>query len=81
MITSIDYAEQLKEINLLDYSEYDDLNNFDKEPIFVVDLNTRTIKVPSNFSPVAVVGDHCSETQLFGQRIHGQPVCLFPEAV
>lgn len=36
-----------------------------KEPTFEVDLNKRTIKVPAEFSPLAVQGDHRAEIIYF----------------
>ena len=48
MISSGNLSNRLDEINNLDYSEFD-FNEHKKEPVFPVDLNKRTIKVPSDF--------------------------------
>lgn len=64
MITSEFFSDRLKEINFLDYSKFD-VDNSRKEPVFPVDFNTRTIKVPSDFETIAVVGDHESELVWF----------------
>ena len=63
MITPIEYSYQLQQINNLD-----DFNKPDfvaKEPVFDVDLNTREIKIPSQFRNLAVYSDHNAETIWF----------------
>ena len=64
MITSNYFSNRLNEINHLDYSKFDP-DNFKKEPVFPVDFNSRTIKVPSEFETIAVKGDHESEMVWF----------------
>ena len=64
MISSKYLSNRFSEINELDYSEFD-FNSYKKEPVFPVDLNKRTIKVPSDFETLAVVGDHEAEIVWF----------------
>ena len=63
MITSEVYENKLKEIENLNYT--DRPIRPDKEPVFNVYLNTRTIDVPDEFQQLAVEGDHFAETIWF----------------
>lgn len=63
MISSTAYLDKLNELEDLDYSSFDD--SVKSEPVFAVDLNTRVIKVPSDFRELAVEGDHNAETIWF----------------
>ena len=77
MITSEYLNNRLSEINHLDYSNFDP-DNFKKEPVFPVDFNSRTIKVPKEFETIAVVGDHQAEMVwfIFNRYFDGQDLYL-----
>lgn len=78
MITSQEYSNIFHEIKHLDYSSYN--SNPNKEKVFYVNLDSRTITVPSDFQQLAVVGDHCAETVWFavnryydGEDLYNKP--------
>lgn len=75
MITAQEYRTQLDQIfNLNDYNK---LTPVAKEPVFSVDLNTRDIKVPSQFRNLAVYGDHHAETLWFITKRYFDGVDLY----
>ena len=63
MITSKTYSSKLDELLHVSYKERDVIPA--QEPVFNVDLNTRTIEVPGHFRNLATKGDHNAETIWF----------------
>ena len=79
MITPVEYSSQLRQI--------DNLENFNRpefiaqEPVFDIDLNTREIKVPSQFKNLAVYSDHKAETIWFVVNRYFDGVDLYRKRV
>lgn len=63
MITSKTYSSKLDELLHVSYREREVIPS--QEPVFNVDLNTRTIEVPGHFRNLATKGDHNAETIWF----------------
>lgn len=78
IISSKELKDALSHIQYLDFTsfkEYDDK----LEGIFYVDLNTRQIKMPNNFTTFALKGEHKAETIWFALNRYFDGHDLYPE--
>ena len=79
MITPIEYNYQLEQIENLD--DFNRPEFIAKEPVFDVDLNTREIKIPTQFRNLAVYSDHKAETIWFVVNRYFDGVDLYHKRV